>query len=136
MAESNRVLEQRHTWDHSRRTYVLSGDPAQIDKAKPETRTASTSAPVRRFLRGPVPWDWLVRAAQLPGKALVVGLCLWRLSGAKGKDTVMLANAELKPFGVDRAAKSRALAALEKAGLIAVQHHPGRFPVVTLLVGK
>ena len=32
-----------------------------------------------------------------------------------------------------RSAKSRALRALERAGLIKVARHPGRFPTVTLL---
>src|SRR5579859_7437185 len=121
MTKEKQVLVQRHTWDRSQGAYVLSGGPAH--DANPERRITDAEASDRRFLRGPVPWGWLVRAARLPGKSLVVGLCLWRLSGAKRNETVMLANAELKPFGIDRAAKSRALAALEKAGLITVQHH-------------
>jgi hypothetical protein len=69
----------------------------------------------------------------LPGQALVLGLCLWRLKGATQKDTVALSNRELKPLGIDRAAKSRGLAALEKAGLIKVERKPGRWSNITLV---
>jgi DNA-binding transcriptional ArsR family regulator len=85
-----------------------------------------------RFLKGPVPWDWIIRASELPGRALIVGLCLWRLSGAVGNRTVTFGNAELQPFGIDRAAKSRALAVLESAGLVTVERKRGRLPIVTL----
>jgi hypothetical protein len=92
--------------------------------------------PATQFLKGPVPWDWVARAAALPGKApLLVGLSLWRLKGLKpGRDTVMLDNAALEPFRIDPAAKSRAVRALEKAGLVSVTRRKGRFPRVTLLV--
>ena len=86
-----------------------------------------------RFLKGPISWNWQIAAAQLPGKALIIGLCLWRLSGAKKSPSVVLSNRELAPFGIDRAAKSRGLAKLEKAGLIAVTRKPGRWSTVTLL---
>ena len=32
-----------------------------------------------KFLKGPIPWDWLTKAAQLPGHALHVALVLWRV---------------------------------------------------------
>jgi hypothetical protein len=86
-----------------------------------------------RFLKGPVPWSWIVTAAELPGSALVVGLCLWRLAGATKRQSFMLGNDEMEVMGVDRAAKSRALSALEQAGLISVAREPGRLPTVTLL---
>ena len=113
-----RMKVQRHTWNRDDQRFVL----ADADDQR------------RRFLKGPIPWEWLIQAAQLPGKALVVALCLWRLAGATGKRTIRLANSEVAPFGVDRAAKSRALKALEQAELIAVEHRMGRWPVVTLLV--
>jgi DNA-binding transcriptional ArsR family regulator len=50
-----------------------------------------------------------------------------------GNQAVTLGNLELAPFGIDRAAKSRALTALEDAGLIAVERKVGRLPIVTLL---
>jgi hypothetical protein len=88
-----------------------------------------------RYLKGPIPWDWVVRASMLLGKALVVGLCLWRISGATKSKTVVLANRELEPFGIGRSTKARALAALQGAGLIRTERRPGRWSEITLLVG-
>jgi hypothetical protein len=53
--------------------------------------------------------------------------------GTRSK-TVRWANEEVVRLGVDRYAKSRAIAALRRAGLIAVEATPGRAPVITLLV--
>ena len=58
---------------------------------------------------------------------------MWRLAGAMKSDTVFLGNSDLKPLRIDRATKSRALRALEQAGLIKVARQPGRFPEVTVL---
>jgi DNA-binding transcriptional ArsR family regulator len=97
--------------------------------------SAEPSKLLGRHLRGPIPWDWVVQASMLPGKALVVGLCLWRISGATKSKTVVLANSELEPFGVGRSAKTRALAALKDAGLIRTERCPGRWSQITLLAG-
>jgi DNA-binding transcriptional ArsR family regulator len=61
------------------------------------------------------------------------GLCIWRIVGAKKSDTVFFGNSDLKPLGIDRATKSRALRALEQAGLVKINRQQGRFPTVTLL---
>ena len=102
-------------WDKASQTFVMP------------------SPPISKFLKGPVPWDWVERAALLPGKALLVGLAIWRLSGAMKSKTVRLGNSELIALGVNRSAKSRALKALENAGLVGINQRPGMLPVVTLL---
>jgi hypothetical protein len=80
--------------------------------------------------------SWLTVAAQLPGKALVVGIALWRLSGAVNSKTVRLGNREMEVWGVDRNAKSRALRALGQAGLIKIEQRPGCLLPVTILITK
>jgi hypothetical protein len=127
----HRVTVQAQAWDQHSGRYVATDQAIETDAEKLEkVRSNSTS---NRFLKGPVPWDWLIRASRLPGRALVVGLCLWRLKGATRNNTIKLSNTELEPFGIDRAAKSRGLTALEGAGLIKVDHIPGRWSSVTLL---
>lgn len=86
-----------------------------------------------KFLKGPVPWSWIEKAARLPGSTLAVGFALWRLAGAMKSKTVRLANSETKALGVGRSAKSRALAELEQAGLVTVERRPGCLPKVTIL---
>ena len=109
------VETQAYRWDHKSLAFVFS--PA--DRVK--------------FLKGPVPWSWIKAAARLPGSALAVGLTLWRLSGATKSKTVRLANSETEALGVGRSAKSRALVALERAGLVIVERRIGCLPKVTIL---
>ena len=74
-----------------------------------------------KFLKGPIPFNWLCRAAQLPGKSLQVALAIWFLAGLNKSATVRLGQSVLNEFGVDRHSKSRALAQLMNARLISIQ---------------
>jgi len=85
-----------------------------------------------RFLRGPVPLAWLTRAGWCPGKALHVGIVLWYRAGLTRQREIPLGRPDLERFGVSRFAASRALVALEGAGLVTVQRLPGRKRVVTI----
>jgi hypothetical protein len=88
--------------------------------------------PGDKFLKGPVPLNWLARAGQLPGKSLHVGIALWFLAGMRKTTTVALSNGVLEMLGVDRHAKYRALKHLEQAGLIVCKREIGRSPEVTI----
>jgi hypothetical protein len=81
----------------------------------------------------PVSLAWFDRACVLPGKALAVGLVLWRLARLKKTNNVVLTNAALKRHGLSRWVKCPALQALERAGLVAVRRRPKRSPEITLL---
>jgi hypothetical protein len=85
-----------------------------------------------RFLKGPIPHVWLCAAAQLPGRALQVGVYLWFLAGMKKARTVTLPLARLREFGLDRFAVRRGLQALQKAGLVSTVTRQGRSAVVTI----
>jgi hypothetical protein len=84
------------------------------------------------FLNGPVPWAWLVRAGQLPGSALHVGLVLWLEAGMKGQRTVRLSLSRLACMGVGVQAARRGIRALKAAGLVAITHRPGQSLEVTI----
>jgi hypothetical protein len=86
------------------------------------------------FLKGPIPMDWLQRAAILPGKALHLGVALWFRAGLVGSMRLKLSNADLAALGVARDAKYEGLQRLKAAGLIAIEQQPGRAPTVTLLL--
>jgi hypothetical protein len=79
-----------------------------------------------RFLRGPIPWTPLSAAARLPGQALAVFLAIHHRVALTGDATVTLPKALLSQLGISRDAKSRALCALEGAGLVAVERAEGR----------
>ena len=80
-----------------------------------------------------VPLGWFDRACVLPGKALAVGLILWRLATMRHTDTVTLTQAALKQHGLGRWVKYDALRSLECAGLISVRRLTRKNPEVTLL---
>jgi hypothetical protein len=84
------------------------------------------------FLRGPVPLPWLERAGQCPGKSLHVGIVLWYRAGLTRRREIPLGRPDLARFGVSRFAASRALLAMEHAGLITVIRLAGRKRLVTI----
>ncbi len=84
------------------------------------------------FVRGPLPMTWLSQAAQLPGKALHVGLLLWFRVGCERSNVVRLTRRHGDLFVLDRHAAYRGLGALERAGLVSVERCRGRCPVVTV----
>lgn len=85
------------------------------------------------FLKGPIPLAWLERAARLPGKSLQAAVALWYAAGLTRSARIPLSNVSGHRFGLDRNAKYRALAWLERAGLVTVERKLGRAPIVTIL---
>jgi hypothetical protein len=94
---------------------------------------STNKAPSGRFLKGPVSWSWIETASRLPGKALALGLLLWRERGMNGVGPVTITSTKAAALGIDRSAKSRAVADLERAGLVLVERRPRRNPQVTLI---
>jgi hypothetical protein len=87
----------------------------------------------RRFIKGPLPLSWLQRAAALPGKALHVALGLWYVRGLCCSVTFPFKRRVAREFGISPDATYDALTNLEAAGLIRVDRHRGRSPIVTIL---
>ena len=85
------------------------------------------------FLRGPVPMDWLSRAAELPGKTLNVALAIWWLKGMTQSESFKLNRKSLSLFNIKRDAASISLKRLEGAGLIKIQKKVGQRPVISII---
>jgi hypothetical protein len=114
--------------------FRLSWNPTnQPVESRIKERRVGPKHQSHKFLKGPVPLPWLMAAAQLPGKALAVGIALWFRSGLERSEKVTVPTTLLTLFGVNRHAKGRALLALERASLIAVERCHGKNPVVRLL---
>jgi hypothetical protein len=82
-----------------------------------------------------VPLDWaadVAEAMRAPG--YMVFTLLAYLAWKTKSSTFVLSNVYLKRYGVDRDAKRRALARLEKAKVIRIERDGHHAPVVTLLV--
>jgi hypothetical protein len=88
-----------------------------------------------RFIRGPIPAEWIEQAARLSGKALHVALIIRYLDGFERTGTVKLRPSVRNAYGLDRFSCSRGLDQLEAVGLIAVRRKRGSSPVVRILNG-
>ena len=89
-----------------------------------------------RFLKGPIPLTALQHAARLPGKTLALYLALRHRADLASTSTVSLPASYLNAWGIDKDAKHRAIAALERAELVRVVNRaPGRSMRVALVEG-
>jgi hypothetical protein len=92
--------------------------------------------PPRREFNRQVDVVWLSRARKLGVTALWVGLGLWFLRGLRRSNSFTVSNLMMREWGVQPDAESRALRALEQAGLIIIARREKRSPRVTLVVGN
>lgn len=76
----------------------------------------------QKFIRGPIPLEWVAAANALPGKAGAVGVALWFLVGVRGDETIKLTRQIERIAGCGRKAIYTALTNLEHAGLVAIVH--------------
>ena len=112
-----------------------------LDRFRLKTGMTAPAKPKRKpphfckaaFLRGPIPWPWLLRAMRQPGRALAVALVLWREAGIRKTMVIPLSQARLRESGIDRYAARRGLRALELNGLVTIRRPPGRCLEVTIL---
>jgi DNA-binding transcriptional ArsR family regulator len=119
------------TWDPS----SLRLDQDGVKRSQGCARRGRTASPIReKFIAGPIDVPWVVQASRLGVKALLVGLALWHLKRLRQAETFTVSNLMLQEWGVQPDAKSRALRALEKAGLIRVERRCKRSPRVALIV--
>jgi hypothetical protein len=94
--------------------------------------------PVRKARRkefAQLPLDWAAETARAAGTPGAMVWVLLDYMAWKTKSTTFpLSNTLLARYGVDRKAKYRVLANLEKAGRIKIQRRNKQAPLVTLLV--
>lgn len=86
-----------------------------------------------KFVRGPIPMNWIQAAIPLGRKSINVVLAVWFLAGFKRENKVKLTAATLVDFDVTPQAARAILRRFESAGLIRVDRKRGRSPIVTIL---
>jgi hypothetical protein len=112
--------------------FSLSEAEAQaVQPRSPKRHLVNVSE--ERFLRGPVSWPWLVRAARLPGRALHVALVLQQQKGWRNSESFTFTLTRMQELGLDEQAARRGLRELQAARLIALARKPGRGLLVTIL---
>src|SRR3954462_6127873 len=86
-----------------------------------------------QFIKGPLPLGWVAQAARAGHpQALPVLLAFRYKTDTLRQPWVKRPPAVLRLLGVDKDARSRAIAALERAGLVQVQRRRGRPPLLRL----
>lgn len=98
-----------------------------------KTRTLVPSPKRELFLRGPIPLEWLSKAAALPGKTINLAIALWWLHGMTNGRPFKLTKKALEYMQVGRDAASDGLTRLENVGLIEVVRRPGQRPTISIL---
>lgn len=117
---------------------ATDSDEFDVEAMRIPSSSSEPAAPITRrskgrFLKGPIPFDWLAMAARQPGKALHVAIAVWFLSGLTRSSTVHLAPSIPRQLGLSRYAAYRGLRALERSGLVGVQRQRGRGPMVSIV---
>lgn len=109
--------------------------PSGQKPKREETRPPPRHGKGEKFLKGPVPWNWLAEASRSSGqgKGLHVANAIWFLVGMADKRTIKLSHSVLREMGVNRNAAYRGLEKLEKTALISVDRRNGQSPIVTVL---
>jgi hypothetical protein len=124
-------MRDAHPFDPDR--WEMPADREQVPAPAVKKKRPSRPRRSDRFLKGPVPWPWLVRAMALPGKSLAIGLILWLQCGIARRQTVLFCLARAVDDGIPTSTARRAVRALEQAGLVAIRRRPGRGLEVTVL---
>lgn len=110
---------------------------------EPTPEGAKRTQPTRQkglFVRGPIPWDWLLPAARHRGRGLHLAIAIMFEAGMAGcharagKEWFKLRSFAVRDLGVDRHAEARALKWLEEKGLIRVARHRGRRPRIQVIL--
>jgi hypothetical protein len=91
------------------------------------------ATPTKRFIKGPIPLDWMTHANALPGKAGAVGIALWFLAGVT-KNPVFRATRKIEEIACcERKSVYAAFTALEAAGLIRLTPKRGSRPTIEIV---
>jgi DNA-binding transcriptional ArsR family regulator len=105
----------------------------KVDTSDPGDRAGAAKREAR-FIKGPLPIGWLAAATRAGHPlALPVLLALKHKADLLRQEWVKPPASVLRLFGVDKDGRSRAIAALERAGLVEVRRRKGRPPLVRLL---
>lgn len=90
------------------------------------------------FIRGPIPFGWIVDAENLGGSALAIGLSLWLMKSIRGSGSDFTASLQelATPYKLSRQSARRALSKLCQAGLISLHSLPGRKQRIQILVER
>ena len=86
-----------------------------------------------RFIKGPIPMEWM-RAANTCGRRSVsVAIVIWFAAGLQRSNPVKLSQTVLAELGIPSRTAKRVLERMQSIGIVEVEFHRGRSPLVTIL---
>src|SRR4051794_10751730 len=100
--------------------------PSMKGVPEPSSKQPPRHGPGEKFIKGPVPWNWIRRAAPLRGRAMAVAMLIWREAGIQRTRCPKLCLGWAAELGVNRQAARRGLGFLENADLIRIERKNGR----------
>ena len=111
----------------------MSGSKSKNSRISGNRRLWDTTG--RPFVRGPIPLDWVARAAGLGLGALCVGLECWRCAWLDGslQFRLNLSRVGVAP-GLARSSARLGLRRLEQGGLVTVARPAGQRVIVSIQV--
>jgi len=118
---------------------LLDLQQALRSKTKTAQQKATTDQPIPRheqgdrFVRGPIPYEWLRVALAAGGKAGNLAWAIWWLAGMQQSNPIKLTGRVLRDFNISTRAARRLLVDFERDDLVEVDRQRGRGPIVTLL---
>ena len=99
----------------------------------PDNLSPVTGKKIQPYLKGPIYWQWLHKAINLPGASLAVGLTLWHYRSLTKSLRFKVGLGDIsKLTGKSKDAARRGLRSLQMAGLIQIERKPGRKSFVSL----
>ena len=112
---------------------------AKFKKARSQTRSKkinrlSLPQPGNgKFVKGPIPLNWLRAANTCGRKSISVAVLLWYASALQKSNPVKLSRDVLAELSLSPKTAKRVLDRMRSIGIVDVQFHRGRSPVVTIL---
>ena len=113
---------------------VQADRPADKTPAK---KRASVELPKHgkgeRFIKGPIPLEWMKLASKCGNRSEAVAVLLWYAAGFQRSNPVKLSKTILAELKVHPKTAKRVLVRMSDLGLVDVTFHRGRSPVVTIV---
>jgi len=85
------------------------------------------------FIKGPIPFEWLMSANQISKSTGLIGVGLWFYVGLNKQYQFKIDGKLDKLTGISRQTRQIALSKLHEAGLIELNKHPGAYPHIKVI---
>ena len=86
-----------------------------------------------RFIKGPIPLDWVKASSVCGRRSIDVAVILWFAAGIQRSNPFKLSQTVLSELVIPAKTARRILIRMQSIGIVVVDFHRGRSPLVTIL---